>query len=445
MLALPASALAEPPPGPAVFFKVVYQGSGHYVVNGSASCQGGENCFTGPIHQDLALTNWKATYPAVRIGFDGASGTADAANQQLDANFEGTDTDCDSSDHCENQDCFATYVSDPGAPPVALSGAATGDSLRLTVDAPWHPMAAAFTCLPIHMPDPVLPDTLRAVTTIPFSAFDKGTVTKSVSSTDPGTYLTPPDCTAEAHADNSDVTECTRSANWSGTLTITPDCVSGTASGAPWCIKKKEKDDWSQAAKDWRARQTYLDDIATASECTKAGTANADFENKWNCAVQNVARGTAKSMAQADQNLADDPPDMNYDEVAQPGAASLARLGPLKKHAHNFVTLERRYARAASLMRALLVSQDRATGAFFAMSEGADASGALAKQNAAVLRYARKAAALLNGQGKIAPRAARELRGHHGKRSKKVAALLVNRQATREDSLTARGLSAIGR
>ena len=440
-------AAADEPVGPAVFFKVVFKGSGHYVVDGSASCQGNTSCFNGPIHQDLSYNSWTATYPAVQIGTSGGTGTASAANQQLDAGFEGTDTDCDdiSTGDCHEEHCFATYASDPGAPDITLSANAASSSLDLRVEAPWHPMATAVSCLNIHMPDPVLPDSLRAVTTIPVSAFDRGTVTKSVSSSDPGAYQTPSDCTAEAQADNPDVTSCTRTNNWSGTLTITPDCASGTATGAPWCIKKKEKDDWAQSAKDWKARQTYLDGMANMSECDKpAGTVNSDPENKWNCAAQNIARGTAKSMAQADQNLANDPPDMTFDTVAQPDAVALHRLGPLKKHGKHFVTLETRYAKAAALMRALLVSQDRATGAFLAMSQGTDASSALAKQNAAVLSYARQAAKLLNGQGKIAAKAAREARTH-GKRGKKIAALLVSARAAKADSRTAGALSAIGR
>jgi hypothetical protein len=438
-------AQAQEPVGPAVFFKVVFKGSGHYVVNGAAECNASQSCWNGPIHQDLALNSWTATYPAVQLGTSGASGSAAAGDQQFDASFEGTDTNCDdaSTGDCHNEDCFATYASDPGAAPITLDGTAAGGSLNLRVEAPWHLIGTSLTCLPIHMPDPVLPDAWRAVTSIPLSAFDKGTVTKAVSSGDPGAYQMPSDCTAEAQGDNSEVTNCIRTSNWSGSLTITPDCVSGTATGAPWCIKKKQKDDWAQSAKDWRSRQENLDNVATASECLKAGTANADPENKWNCAVQNVARGTAKSMAQADQQLADDPPDLNYDAVMQPSAVSIRKLGPLKKHARRFVALETRYRQAAALMRALLVSQNRATGAFLATAQGTDASAALAKQNAAVLLYARRAAKLLNGQSALAKHAAAELRPH-GKRGRKLAGLLVTALARKADTRTAAGLAAFG-
>src|SRR4051794_3936070 len=210
----PGPAMAQEPVGPAVFFKVVFNGSGHYIVDGQASCDTNSSCWNGPIHQDLSLDSWTATYPVVQLGTGGAAGVAGAADQQLNGHYEGTDTDCDdiSQGDCHGEDCTADYASDPGAPAIALDGSAAGDSLKLRVEAPWHPIVTSISCLNIHMPDPVLPDMLRAVTTIPFSAFDKGTVTRQVSSGDPGVYRTPPDCTAEAHADNSEVTSCTRTA-----------------------------------------------------------------------------------------------------------------------------------------------------------------------------------------------------------------------------------------
>ncbi|MGH2875458.1 MAG: hypothetical protein ACRDLV_04335, partial [Solirubrobacteraceae bacterium] len=48
----PGSARAQGPVGPAVFFKVVYQGSGAFAIDGSADDQGGSG-FNGPFHEDI--------------------------------------------------------------------------------------------------------------------------------------------------------------------------------------------------------------------------------------------------------------------------------------------------------------------------------------------------------------------------------------------------------
>ncbi|MEA2481028.1 MAG: hypothetical protein QOJ07_2950, partial [Thermoleophilaceae bacterium] len=143
-----AGAAAQTQAGPAVFFKVVFTGSGQYSVDGSASCNASQSCFSGPFHEDLTWDSWTATYPVVQLDTAGASGTATAANQQAALHSEGNDTDCDdaSTGDCHTDHCFAGYDVDPGGAPITLDGTATGSSLKLRVEAPWHYSLTSVTC-----------------------------------------------------------------------------------------------------------------------------------------------------------------------------------------------------------------------------------------------------------------------------------------------------------
>ncbi|MGH2876547.1 MAG: hypothetical protein ACRDLV_09870, partial [Solirubrobacteraceae bacterium] len=60
-----------------------------------------------------------------------------------------TDTDCDDTGNCQNDDCLSSYTLDPGSPAIALAGAWSSGVLNLRVEAPWHPTLESAGCLAI--------------------------------------------------------------------------------------------------------------------------------------------------------------------------------------------------------------------------------------------------------------------------------------------------------
>lgn len=468
VLAYPASpARAQAPVGPSVFYNVAYEGTVQFNTDGQDGCDftpgeaGDFSCFQGPFHL-LTTEQWKATFPAVQLAASGASASAPAGGQQLVGSGETTDTYCaDATGGCQPGHCaFSWSAPDPGAPDLMLTAQFSSSALLLKVDAPSHPDPASFTVsggvCESAGPYAQLPDALRAITSIPISQLDTGTITREVNSHDPSVYELAPDCTAQAQAENSEVTSCSQTMLWNGTVTITPDCSSDAArvggDSQPPCIKQKQKQEAEKAAQEDRdCVETENNVIHTI----RLGTKNR-FMFKLRAASASMA-AVFYGLERASQAIADDPPDLRFGAVARPHGPRLRGLAALRRELPATYRLIQRYQQIAGLLGAVVTAQDRATGAFQALFSGDQAAGGdLAKQDHAVLGYAHQAVGLLVGEHRLALAAATELRriaaAIHGPRSgrlragiRRFASSLVARRAASADRLAAAVLNGIGR
>lgn len=290
----------------------------------------------------------------------------------------------------------------------------------------------------------IVPGALTASATIPAHGLDTGSYMTHVSSAN-ATPQAPADCVASG-ASATGNQSCTSTLDWSGTVRFTLGCGRGRDVTVPFpCMKKREKDEARAAAAKWRAIQRAEDGNAQALGCDQpAGTVNSDAEIKNACAVHNIARGAAKSTAELEERIANDPPDGRYGTVPKPHALRLASTARLARRAPHFVALMRRYAQADGLMTALTIAQNRASGAFLAIGRDPSARADAVAQGAAVRRYAKQAAAILRGQARLASRAARELRAL-GPHARVAAVLLGGRTRALADRLAASALAAIAR
>jgi len=453
------------PVGPSVFYDVTYQGTAQFSADGQDTCE--NECFSGPFHISDVF-NWKATFRAVQLSASGASASAPAAGQQLTGGGDSSDTFCDdaSSGDCEPQHCTGSFSApDPGGPPLMLSGQLSGSALILKVDAPWQPdpnsISVTAAICQAAGPYPQFPDALRAVTSIPISQLGGGTTTLPVTSSDPGVYRLPPDCTAQANADNEEATSCSQTMLWSGTVTITPDCTSDAARvggvAQPPCIKKKHKDEARKSASQYAKQEQEQAYVYKVTGCLK-GTGPDQYTNgaAGACAGTALARTYASVMAQREQAIAADPPAPGYTHVARPHPLKGKRLGTLKHRLPTTYRLLRRYLQIGGLATAVLTAQNRASGAYQALAGGSQAAGGyVALQDKAVVRYARQAASLLAGQRKLARRARAELRrrashlhGHRARRfargMRRLASIIGSSRALSADRLAASALKGIG-
>jgi hypothetical protein len=442
--------------GPSVFYKVTYSGTAQLASDGQDSCDG--NCFSGPFHVS-ATFQWTATFPAVALSVTGASASAPAAGQQLSGGGDETDTDCTGGD-CQAEHCTDSFSApDPGAPDLSLAGQLSSSALTLKIDAPWRPDPASLVFTGLCQaagPYPTFPDAFRAVTSIPISQLDTGTITRPVSSYDSGAYQLPPDCTAQAQADNSEVTTCTQSVLWHGTVTLTPDCVSdaGRIGGLsqPPCIKKKQKDDAAKAAANWHEDYEFWNDAAKIN----CHGSRSELKRRM-CLVDAAYAAASLALELNAAAVADDPPDPNYTAVARPRPSAVRDLGKVRRVLPATYRLIQRYLQISGLAGALVTSQNRASGAFLAASNGDQTAGRyVAIQDQAVLRYAGQAVHLLAGQHRLALQASAELRRLtsrvHGRKSqrlisgiRRVASSLTSRRATMADRLATSALDGIGR
>ncbi|MGH2896127.1 MAG: hypothetical protein ACRDPM_23060 [Solirubrobacteraceae bacterium] len=468
VLAYPASpARAQAPVGPSVFYNVTYEGTVQFNTDGQDGCDftpgeaGDFSCFQGPFH--LSLTErWKATFPAVQLAVNGASASAPTAGQQLVSSGDTTDTYCaDATDGCQTGHCaFSWSAPDPGAPDLMLTAQFSASALLLKVEAPWHPDPASLTvsgglCQSAG-PYAQFPDALRAITSIPISQLDTGTITRAVNSHDPGVYQLPPDCTAQAQAENSEATSCSQTMLWNGTVTITPDCTSDAArvggESQPPCIKQKQKQEAEKAAQE--------DHDCAEIENNVIHTIPLGTKSRFLFTLRQASGsmgGVFYGLEQANQAIADDPPDVHFGAVARPHGPRLRGLKALRRELPATYRLIQRYQQITGLLGALMTAQDRATGAFQALSSGNQAAGGdIATQDRAVLGYAHQTVGLLGGERRLALAAATELRGIaagiHGPGSgrlragiRRFASSLVSRRAASAERLAAAALNGIGR
>jgi hypothetical protein len=464
----PLAAAQSAPVGPSAFYDVTYQGSAQFSADGQDTCNSDTNCFSGPFHISDVF-NWKTTFRAVQLSASGASAAAPAAGQQLTGGGDSSDTFCDDpgSGDCTAQHCTGSFSApDPGGPPLMLSGQLSGSALILKVDAPWQPDPSSISVTgglcQAAGPYPQFPDALRAVTSIPITQLEGDTITRTVTSTDPGVYQLPPDCTAQAQADNEEATSCGQNMLWSGTVTITPDCTSDAArvggAAQPPCIKKKQKDDARKSAAQYAQQEQEQAYVYKVTGCAK-GTGPDQYRDgaAGACSGTALARTYASVMAQREQAIAADPPAPGYTHVARPHPLKGKRLGTLKHRLPTTYRLLRRYLQVGGLVSAVVTAQNRASGAYQALASGNQAAGQyVALQDKAVVKYAGQAARLLAGQRKLARRARAELRrrashlhGHRARRfargMRRLASLVASSRARSADQLAASALKGIGR
>ncbi|MGH3261739.1 MAG: hypothetical protein ACRDNS_07070, partial [Trebonia sp.] len=152
-----------------------------------------------------------------------------------------------------------------------------------------------------------------------------------MSSSDPGFYQLPSDCSADAQADNPEDTSCTQSLTVTGTLTITPDCLSdltrpGGVGLEPPCIKQATKAEAQQAA-NLDAKQVVWDGVTYRLSCPRSWMrGGAGF-----CAQRIVQNNIDRDQERVDQQIADDPPDPGYAHVAKPHPPKAKGLPRLRR------------------------------------------------------------------------------------------------------------------
>ena len=218
--------------------KVSYDGSGSLTENAQMQpCNHGSSdfnsCYYNTASSQTVLHGWHATYDPLTINGQAGSSTAPVSAQSLDwtihtvSDFHNTDA----SNH--HADCTLDFAVDPAEGPLALTASASGDGVKFEAEAPWQPTPAGdASCFADNFaydfPTPDARSGLKAVKTVPFSQLEQATTEVPVSIGDPGVTQLGQDCTAAAHADNSDTTECDRQFNWTGKLNI--EVICGTVS-----------------------------------------------------------------------------------------------------------------------------------------------------------------------------------------------------------------------
>jgi len=234
---------------------------------------------------------------------------------------------------------------------------------------------------------------------------------------------------------------CDATLSWSGTVTFKPMCAHKLGEKLPLCVKEQTKHDAAEAAKEYtEGASEQRIEINEGLGCHTGGKR----EVKWACALAAARLLYDDEMARRSQKVAKDPPSDSYKQVVKPHSLKLHGLGPLTRFPH-VIKLAKGYAKVAGLLEAILVSEDRATGAFLAMLKGdASATRFLLRQDRAVHSYAKQAAAILAGQHKLLLQAAAEAR-HEGLPGLILAKQLKVGAHARADRLLAAGLRAIGR
>lgn len=234
--------LASPPamaagPSLSAKLKVSYDGSGSLAEHAQMqSCDtsnsNSNSCFYGSPTSETALHGWHATYDPLTVNGQAGSSTAPVSAQSLDWSIH-TVSDFHNGDGNHHADCTLAFAVDPAEGPLALTASASGDGVKFEAEAPWQPTPAGDpSCFgnnfAYDFPTPDARSGLKAVKTVPFSQLEQATTEVPVSIGDPGVTQLGQDCTAAAHADNSDTTECDRQFNWTGKLNI--EVICGTVS-----------------------------------------------------------------------------------------------------------------------------------------------------------------------------------------------------------------------
>ncbi|MGH2885203.1 MAG: hypothetical protein ACRDPA_21270, partial [Solirubrobacteraceae bacterium] len=434
---------------------------GTFTIDETYESTGGDCTVT--THDVMAL-NWQSTYTTVLS--DGTlAGTVGALAGQL-GTLEFT-AQSFGKPGCEQ-------VAPLAFPPCSAALSGTGRAPALTVaggsaDAPSKFTAESATgvappgCNSAAQRDAsvlgsILPGALTASGTLPAHALDEGGSYSAPVSSAQASPQAPSDCTASGQPATGTLA-CGSTLSWSGTVTFSPDCrkAGDTNTALPLCIKEKAKQDASQAAKFdhemWKGDNWAYGVNCKPHDFTEVGwmTGGAGA-----CVGARLTLAREQSDYEHDTQIADDPPDSSYTSVARPRLAHANELKKLRRFFPATYRLMRRYAQIAGLVGAVVTAQDRASGAFEALSSGNEqAAGYLAKQDQAELGDASHAARLLGGQHPLALRAAAELRrrasGVHGRGAKliaknlrRLASTLTSKRALRADRLAAAALGEIG-
>jgi hypothetical protein len=160
--------------------------------------------------------------------------------------------------------------------------------------------------------------------------------------------------------------------------------------------------------------------------------------------------------AEADEAIANDPPDSDYGQVPTVVTPRISGLRNLRRSLPRTYALIQRFLAIVGLETAIASSQNRATAAYLALVAGNTAAAAdLEKQDRAMAAYAQHAAALITGRHRIALRAATELRrvtahlrgreaGRLRAQARGLASTLTSAAAAQADRLAKSALSGLG-
>lgn len=267
----------------------------------------------------------------------------------------------------------------------------------------------------------------------------------------------PEECSGTKKAINPYITNtgCSASISWSGTVTFAADC--GAKNQAANCFDKKAKEE-AQKALEELGPQAKDDRYSYKVNC---GGINLDLSkmiDKGGGTMCILMKAAWKSDLRQERHLREvvnDPPSSAYTKVVKPHSARIERAGLLRRHFPASYGWLKAKLKIEALTGALMTSQNRSSGAAAALGQGdQSAAGPLARQDKAVLAYAKQAAHLLGRQQRLAKRAAAELRrvagGLHGRTRRlapsirKFAAGLVSKHASGADRHAAAALHGIG-
>lgn len=299
----------------------------------------------------------------------------------------------------------------------------------------------------IQVLESALPGAMTGRAELPANALLSGTASVPVS------YSNAPDQVPASCPSGEQInsyipnTSCSASMSWSGTVTF--EAICGAAVESTDCVKKQVKEWAALLAQEYRQ------------------SAEKQLNPPWWKLLfgenQRTSRAVLKKhmfatiffqLAIGEEEIAKDPPDQHYEQVAKPKPPRVAGLTALRGRAPATYRLLRKYLQAAGIFQAISTTQNRASGAYLALAQGAPgAADALAKQDAAELLYAKQGAALLRGQRRWALAAAAELRriaaaagkgrAHEAGALRRLASSLVSKPARRRDALAAATLAAI--
>jgi len=440
--------------------RVIFNGSGTYTVDQGYAGPGG-SCAT---HDTMSLA-WVATFDTqIENGqLDGAAGSLAAGVGPGNASLQVSGPCADPK--VGGGSCTAA-LAEPLAPTLSVSGTdpahVEAQSLpgSLTFSGCSGAAQAPFLGSDLSTLEAALPDALTATASLPLSNLDGGeTQTFPVSSTSaPGQVAT--SCTGVGRHGTGN-TGCSATLSWSGTLTVSRLChKAGEPTGGtpePNCIDKKTKEEAAQKAKEY-AKDEKEERFNFKSNCTGfvGKLTKQERGGRYFCAGMAAKWVYDSVQAQRYRTIADDPPESGYTRVAKPRSPHVKGFAQVRRSLPATHRLMQRYLKIAGLLGAVTTAQNRASGAYAALSEGnGAAAAALERQDSAELAFAKRAAQLLRGQHRLTGPAAAELRraasrlhGRHAHRlakaMRKFAARLASKRSARADKLAAAVLTGIG-
>lgn len=464
VMAIPAAASAATTSPGLIPVKVVFAGSGTFTIDETYLSTGGDCTVTT---HDVMPLNWQTTYTTV-LDHGVMAGTLGALDGQLgtlsfSAQSFGREG-CDQVAPLGWPSCSAALSGTGRAPSLSASSNGSADvPAKITAESatgvapPGCNVGAQRDATVLGS---ILPGALTAVGTLPAHVLDQGaSYTMPVSSAQASPQA-PSDCTGSGRPATGTIA-CSSSLTWSGTVTFTPVCRkvgdTGAAADLPDCIDRQRKDD-AQAAANQYAQEEPLDGLNYKVNCT--GWAGKLTKRQpggvWFCAGLS-AKWIGDTVAKGHyQQIANDPPDSDYTQVAAPRTPRVKGLNALHRALPASYRLFKRYLQIVGLTGAVMTAQNRSTGAFLAFIAGNQAAGGyVATQANAALQFANQAAALLSGQHRLAVKARAELRRLaarlHGRGSqhlaseiRRLASSLLSKRAQTADQLAVAALSGLG-